>query len=155
MWNLKFKSILTWWSFVRVVRFSHMAVAGRLSRLVINHQRRNEWHISNVYMSPLFFCSESERLVGSTGFPPPCLLTGCVTVSIHHPDMGALIETACLDPVSGWWHIFHSTQWGVRTSYHSLITVIDPAAKAIHASSLQCLQRIYARFHFFVYNSNW
>lgn len=32
---------------------------------------------------------------------PPCLLTGCVTVSIHHPDMGALIETACLDPVSG------------------------------------------------------
>lgn len=58
-------------------------------------------------VSQMFTCgpySSAQDLrgrFGSAAFPPLCLLRGCVTASIHHPDMGALIETAWLDPVSG------------------------------------------------------
>lgn len=76
----------------------------------------NEWRVLNVYMLPVFFCS-------GTPHPPHHSnpLKGCVTASIHHPDTGALTETARLDPVTGWWHICHSCQWGVRVAFYSSI----------------------------------
>lgn len=97
------------------------------TRLLKNHQRKNEWHVSNVYMQPPFLWLAAQHF-------PVYLYKGCVTVSIHHPDMGALIETARPDPVSGWWHICHSTQWGVWASSHlSLSKTLKPHSCSIKA----------------------
>lgn len=50
------------------VGFSPMALT---ARLVINHKRRNEWRISNVYMWPLSLCSGTEQAeMAAQHFPP-------------------------------------------------------------------------------------
>lgn len=120
------------------------------SGLVVNHWRRNEWHVSNVYMRPLFFSSGSERQVGSAAFSPLCLLRACVTASIHHPDTGALIETALARPCLRMMTYlpFHSVRCA---SILSPITVTDPPSQTVHNLCLSLIQSIRERrFHFFV-----
>lgn len=87
---------------------------------------------------------------------PLCLPRACVTASIHHPDMGALIETAWLDLVSGWWHICHSTQWGVLASYHPWI-ICHRSSSSNHTHPISnFIQRIYVScFNFFMASSGW
>lgn len=120
------------------------------SGLVVNHRRRNEWQVSNVYMRPLFFSSGSERQVGSAAFSPLCLLRACVTASIHHPDTGALIETALARPCLRMMTYlpFHSVRCA---SILSPITVTDPPSQTVHNLCLSLIQSIpERRFHFFV-----
>lgn len=95
--------------------------------LVINHQK-GVTCLKCLHEAPILLLRNWEA-GRQRSIPPSCLFRGCVTASIHHPDMGALNETAWLDPVSVWWHICHSTQWGVWASYHlslSYIWLLNP-----------------------------
>lgn len=129
---------------------SFILTGRKASRLVVNHPRRNEWHVSNVYMRPLFFSSGSERQVGSAAFSPLCLLRACVTASIHHPDTGALTETVLARPCLRMMTYlpFHSVRCA---SILSPITVTDPPSQTVHNLCLSLIQSIPEFwFHFFV-----
>lgn len=106
------------------VRFAHMA-AGRKSVQVGYKSPEEKWLtcLNCLHAAPILLLRIWEA-VWQRSISPLCPLRGCVTASIHHPDVGALIETAWLDLVSGWWHICHSTQWGVWASYHSSLSEI-------------------------------
>lgn len=75
-------------------------------------------YLKCLHVAPILLLRNWAGVDGSAAFPPIYLLKGCVTASIHHPDTGALIETARPDPVSAWGHICHSPRWGVCASYH-------------------------------------